>query len=476
MAHSNPRAQRPKLYALVASLGLCAELFGCSLLLNEEAAQCSQDSDCVTLGFGESVCDTSAGICSSPQENNGSNVGDGDGDMSSGGAPVVPGSGGSGSGGSGSGGSNSPGTGGKESTGGHDGLHPTVRAIGAAMTLLYGGTGSGAFADTCPHNQVLIGLNVWTNPGTSIGSDFIQQSQGVCGKLEVAADSLSVIPGSELRVRGLGFSEGEEEMTALLCGPDEVVVGFDGNAGFYVEKVRVFCAPLSIADSGDGLQIVVGEAAPGASVQKKDSGGEAFSSLCPEGQVARGPAVRGGGWLDAFGTICTTPTVAYPLGEPCNADAECTTGKCDGECVASPCTSPIGCECVLFNSTNYVFCPQRNLFSAAAAACENVGLDLVRIENTVENGWLRNTADTLGMDAFYIGASDQAVEGEWRWRDGTQFWQGDTNGAAVDGLYEFWDSLQPSASGNCATVSSAPNIGGTWFDSPCTKSENFVCK
>jgi hypothetical protein len=48
----------------------------------------------------------------------------------------------------------------------------------------------------------------------------------------------------------------------------------------------------------------------------------------------------------------------------------------------------------------------------------------------------------------WIGASDAAVDGEWRWvtgpENGTQFWQGGANGSAVNGQYHHWHPGEPS--------------------------------
>ncbi len=44
----------------------------------------------------------------------------------------------------------------------------------------------------------------------------------------------------------------------------------------------------------------------------------------------------------------------------------------------------------------------------------------------------------------WMGGSDSAVEGEWRWLDGTQFWQGDAAGSAVAGQYTNWDVNEPN--------------------------------
>ena len=83
---------------------------------------------------------------------------------------------------------------------------------------------------------------------------------------------------------------------------------------------------------------------------------------------------------------------------------------------------------------------------------------LVRIDDSNENTEIinqlmanipanefANTSSADGGDASYvwIGANDIATEGNWIWDDnGTQFWQGDFDGAPVAGLYNNW-GLEP---------------------------------
>ncbi len=70
----------------------------------------------------------------------------------------------------------------------------------------------------------------------------------------------------------------------------------------------------------------------------------------------------------------------------------------------------------------------------------------------------------------WIGGSDSAVEGAWRWvtgpEAGTQFWSGTAGGSAVGGNYAHWNGGEPNQSGDedCAEtyVSS-----GSWNDLPC---------
>lgn len=71
----------------------------------------------------------------------------------------------------------------------------------------------------------------------------------------------------------------------------------------------------------------------------------------------------------------------------------------------------------------------------------------------------------------WIGASDEAVEGEWRWMTGpeagTQFWQGGITGTPVNGEFSFWNNGEPNNLGDedYAHIT-APGIGlaGAWND------------
>ena len=85
----------------------------------------------------------------------------------------------------------------------------------------------------------------------------------------------------------------------------------------------------------------------------------------------------------------------------------------------------------------------------------------------------------VGINAW-LGGNDTAVEGEWRWTEGPegledggqgrQFWQGKSNGSAVNGSFENWGGGEPNDSGNedYLQISQASNPIASWNDLPDT--------
>ncbi|MEH2043186.1 DUF4347 domain-containing protein [Nostoc sp.] len=85
----------------------------------------------------------------------------------------------------------------------------------------------------------------------------------------------------------------------------------------------------------------------------------------------------------------------------------------------------------------------------AAAARNYFGLQgyLVTVTSAAESSFVSSKLQGEG----WLGASDAAVEGEWRWvtgpEVGQQFWQGlGQNGSPVGGGYNNWNSLEPNNS------------------------------
>ena len=89
---------------------------------------------------------------------------------------------------------------------------------------------------------------------------------------------------------------------------------------------------------------------------------------------------------------------------------------------------------------------------------------LATITSATENRFASVTV--AGGVTAYLGGSDAAVEGEWRWIDGPEagqlFWSGDANGT---GGYASWNAGEPNQAGDEDAVHTnyANNTGG-WND------------
>ncbi len=98
---------------------------------------------------------------------------------------------------------------------------------------------------------------------------------------------------------------------------------------------------------------------------------------------------------------------------------------------------------------------------------------LVTITSSAENAFLLSTFDS-GSDSFaWIGASDESVEGQWRWvvgpEAGTQFSQGATPTAPFN--FANWGPVEPNNDGNedfavfnLGFTSGAGTAPGEWGD------------
>ena len=101
-----------------------------------------------------------------------------------------------------------------------------------------------------------------------------------------------------------------------------------------------------------------------------------------------------------------------------------------------------------------------------------VGGHLTNITSQTENDFVNALLPGNG----WIGGSDAAVEGEWRFTDGPeagqQFWQGNGAGTAVGGRYENWGGGEPNNSGGEDYVQMRTD--GLWNDLNGTSSLNYV--
>jgi hypothetical protein len=142
------------------------------------------------------------------------------------------------------------------------------------------------------------------------------------------------------------------------------------------------------------------------------------------------------------------------------------------------CTSTLDCSCATLSGHGYWFCRNALNWLDAEAYCETQSMHLVSIDTQAENDFLGRTGATFSVFALngfaFIGANDQAVAGEWRWVDGTLFWQGGSAGVAVADKFSQWAASSPSDSGiqQCAGLLDT----GEWQVRSCTAVVPFICE
>jgi hypothetical protein len=131
-----------------------------------------------------------------------------------------------------------------------------------------------------------------------------------------------------------------------------------------------------------------------------------------------------------------------------------------------PCLPDTGCVHQSYNGQDYYFCPTLRTWADARTHCQQQLLgELVHINDMNENMFVQSH---LAADSW-IGATDSAVEGVWRWaNDGTQV-------LSMGSTYPPWQMGEPNNTNgneNCALSYTT----GFWNDQLCTDTRGFVCE
>lgn len=98
--------------------------------------------------------------------------------------------------------------------------------------------------------------------------------------------------------------------------------------------------------------------------------------------------------------------------------------------------------------------------------------NLFAINSAAENLFAQRMV--RGAGSWWIGGTDQTVEGEWRWiNDGTQFWQGAASGSAVGGNYTNWNTNEPNNSGDEDFIEYIGSTG-RWNDNGAAATRTYI--
>ncbi|KAM5336393.1 C-type lectin domain family 4 member E [Glossophaga mutica] len=122
---------------------------------------------------------------------------------------------------------------------------------------------------------------------------------------------------------------------------------------------------------------------------------------------------------------------------------------------------------VHFQSSCYFFSLNTMTWSASAKNCSNMGGHLVVINTPEEQEFLFH--EKPGKREYYIGLTDQAIDGQWKWVDGTPFMKS----------LSFWDVGEPNNLAtleDCVTIRDSSDPRRNWNDVPCFFNLFRICE
>jgi hypothetical protein len=162
----------------------------------------------------------------------------------------------------------------------------------AGVSFAAGGTGGAPFTLLCPDNKALVGIK-------GRAGSLVDEIAGVCKRFDDMGNGTGTVSTPE--IGGTGGNSFE-----LRCPSGEVVIGLQGGAGWWVDRVQLVCAPINATGgaSGDGET---------DSFTAGGTGGTSFSLMCPAisggHKPAVGLAVRVGTLVDNINLVCGQPAI-----------------------------------------------------------------------------------------------------------------------------------------------------------------------
>ncbi|KAM9115152.1 CD209 antigen-like protein C isoform 2-T3 [Pangshura tecta] len=115
-----------------------------------------------------------------------------------------------------------------------------------------------------------------------------------------------------------------------------------------------------------------------------------------------------------------------------------------------------------FEKKCYFFSTSTKSWSDAKQFCTNEDSHLVIVNTKQEQVFLSN--HITEPDVYWLGLSDSATEGEWRWVDGSPL------------SIRFWASGEPNNVGQQGEDCGSLRFNGKWNDASCAFTEYWICE
>jgi hypothetical protein len=205
--------------------------------------------------------------------------------------------------------------------------------------------------------------------------------------------------------------------------------------------------------------------------------GQAGSGGMSGGSMPLPPGGRGGmlGEATAGSAPCMGAT------ERCNGHDDDCNGLVDEDACNGGDTGTTGCAGFVVGDRlnhGYMLCRgEPKDYAEAKLACQQQSMRLAWLETEVENEQVTAKVKALASEAW-IGASDSAMEGEWRWDGarGERFWSGDESGMTVNGSYAAWMDGAPNDDNGGEDCAVLQAMTGEWGDRACCTRYAYLCE
>ncbi len=136
----------------------------------------------------------------------------------------------------------------------------------------------------------------------------------------------------------------------------------------------------------------------------------------------------------------------------------------DQDCNGRPDDGPDCPDCVPVEDGRYLICTRERPFQEAREACLAEGAHMVIIGSPPEAERVVELALSVWPNHYWIGLSDVAREGRFRWVDGSEM------------RYEHWDEGEPNDAGGGEDCVHFYGHNGRWNDIPCEAELPVVCE
>ncbi|MCA9543344.1 MAG: CotH kinase family protein, partial [Myxococcales bacterium] len=122
------------------------------------------------------------------------------------------------------------------------------------------------------------------------------------------------------------------------------------------------------------------------------------------------------------------------------------------------------CQPVLRGAHRYLVCPTPRTWEEAQARCLAENSQVLILDTDEEARWIHGEAQRRRGQPYWIGLTDGAVDGDFRWVDGTR-----------PGLTR-WLNGQPNGGADEACVVMSQGDAGAWQDRACDERRGTVCE